>query len=134
MAPWAQAGGYDEARQWALQIAQQVVAALPDLATVEQRKLKRRGKVYLDVMQNARGHHAVPPYVLRAIPQAAISTPLQWRELTSRLQPHTFNLRTIFQRLTSQSADPMAPLVDSYRRETNRAGAGRREEDVTNPR
>jgi bifunctional non-homologous end joining protein LigD len=134
MAPWAQAGGYDEARQWALQIAQQVVAALPDLATVEQRKLKRRGKVYLDVMQNARGHHAVPPYVLRAIPQATVSTPLQWRELTSRLQPHTFNLRTIFQRLTSQSADPMAPLVDSYRRETSSAGAGRREEDVTNPR
>lgn len=133
MAPWAQAGGYDEARQWARQMAQEVVAALPDLATIEQRKLKRRGKVYVDVMQNARGHHAVPPYVLRAIPQATVSTPLQWTEPTSRLQPHKFNLRTIFHRLADQHTDPMAPLVDSYRREDGKASASRREEEVASP-
>jgi bifunctional non-homologous end joining protein LigD len=131
MAPWDRVGGYDEARQWALEMAQQIVADVPDLATVEPRKQKRRGKVYIDVVQNARGHHAVPPYVLRAIPQATVSTPLQWTELTSRLQPHKFNLRTIFRRLASQQTDPMAPLVDSYLRKDGKGGVGRPKEDVT---
>ena len=47
-----------------------VAEAMPDRATVEIRKAKRGDRVYIDVMQNARGHHAVPPYVLRAVPGA----------------------------------------------------------------
>ncbi len=62
-------------------------------------------------MQNARGHHAVPPYVLRAVPQATVSTPLEWKELTPELHPRDFNLRTIFRRLTGQRTDPIASLT-----------------------
>src|SRR5262249_23707038 len=81
LVPWESDGGYDEPRAWALGIAGRVVEALPEQATVERSKAKRRGCVYVDVMQNARGHHAVPPYVLRALPGAPVSTPLSWREL-----------------------------------------------------
>ena len=35
--------------------------ALPDHATTERSKAKRGTRVYVDVMQNAKGHHAVPP-------------------------------------------------------------------------
>jgi bifunctional non-homologous end joining protein LigD len=75
--PWSQDGGYDEARAWALGVAEKVVADLPRQATVERSKAGRGGRVYVDVMQNARGHRAVPPYVLRAVPQATVSTPLE---------------------------------------------------------
>lgn len=107
---------YDEARDWAIQIATKVVDALPDIATVERSKAKRGDRVYVDVMQNVRGRHAVPPYSLRPVPQAAISTPLRWNELTARLNPEKFNLKTIFRRLAQQKNDPVAPLVKSYLR------------------
>jgi bifunctional non-homologous end joining protein LigD len=84
---------------------------LPDVATVERQKDRRQQKVYVDVLQNARGHHAVPPYVLRAVPQATVSTPLTWAELTSTLEPRRYNLKTIFRRLARQKTDPAAPLL-----------------------
>ena len=105
---------FDEARDWAIQIATKVVDALPDTATIERSKAKRGDRVYVDVMQNVRGRHAVPPYSLRPVPRAAVSTPLRWNELTAKLDPKKFNLKTIFRRLAQQKNDPIAPLVKSY--------------------
>jgi bifunctional non-homologous end joining protein LigD len=92
-------------------IALQLVTDLPNTATVERHKDRRQKKVYVDVLQNARGHHAVPPYVLRAVSQATVSAPLTWSELTPALDPRRYNLKTIFRRLARQKNDPMAPLV-----------------------
>src|SRR5262249_39638224 len=82
LVPWDAEGGYDEARAWALPLAGRVVETLPDVATTERSKARRGRRVYVDVMQNAKGRHAVPPYVLRAVPGAPVSTPLNWTELT----------------------------------------------------
>lgn len=114
LVPCQKSRDFDEARDWAIQIAGQVVDALPDTATIERSKAKRGGRVYVDVMQNMRGKHAVPPYSLRPVPQAAISTPLRWDELTAKLDPEKFNLKTIFRRLAQQKSDPIAPLIKSY--------------------
>lgn len=111
LVPWFKEGGYDEAREWAGQIAGQVAETLPDRATVEIRKAKRDGRVYVDVMQNARGHHAVPPYVLRAVPRAPVSMPLNWREVTPDLEPQQFTLKTVFRRLARQKRDPLSGLL-----------------------
>jgi bifunctional non-homologous end joining protein LigD len=111
LVPWDAEGGYDEARAWAQEIAEGVVEELPDTATTERSKSRRGRRVYVDVMQNARGRHAVPPYVLRAVPRASVSTPLKWAELTSTLDPAQFTLQTIFRRLARQKRDPMAPLL-----------------------
>jgi bifunctional non-homologous end joining protein LigD len=111
LTPWKGSGGYDAARAWAMQIAQQVVRDLPDLATVERLKGKRRGRVYIDVIQNAMGHHVVPPYVLRAVPEATVSTPLEWDELTARLNPKTFTMPAVLRRITSQKHDLMQALA-----------------------
>jgi bifunctional non-homologous end joining protein LigD len=108
---WQEPGDHDAARGWAEGVARRAVAALPDRATLERGKAKRGGRVYVDVVQNARGHHAVPPYVLRAVPGAPVSTPLRWRELRPDLVPGDFNLRTLPGRLGRQKADPMAPLL-----------------------
>jgi bifunctional non-homologous end joining protein LigD len=111
MVSWHQAEGYDAARDWAMGIAERMVADLPEIATIERRKDRRQNKVYVDVLQNTRGHHVVPPYVLRAVPQATVSTPLTWAELTPALDPRRYTLKTIFRRLARQKTDPMAPLV-----------------------
>jgi bifunctional non-homologous end joining protein LigD len=118
LTPRMEEGGYEEARGWASGIAEQVVRALPNQATVERSKAKRGKRVYVDVMQNAKGHHVVPAYVLRAVPGAPVATPLRWHELTPDLDPAQFNIKTIFRRLARQKSDPMAGLV--------RAVAGRR--------
>jgi bifunctional non-homologous end joining protein LigD len=111
LTPWERQAEYDEARAWAFDMAQRVVTALPDQATTERSKAKRGKRVYVDIMQNAKGHHAVPPYVLRAIPGAPVSTPLRWQELTSHLDPKAYNLKTVFRRLAQQQDDPMAELL-----------------------
>jgi bifunctional non-homologous end joining protein LigD len=111
LVPWERESAHAEARAWALGIAQQVAAALPDHATTARSKAKRGTRVYIDVLQNAKGHHAVPPYVLRAVPGAPVSTPLHWRELTPQLDPGSYTLKTIFRRLAGQRHDPMAGLL-----------------------
>jgi bifunctional non-homologous end joining protein LigD len=116
LVPWSEEGGYDKARSWAAEIAGQVVAAMPKNATIERSKARRGSRVYIDVMQNVKGHHVVPPYVLRAISQATVSTPLRWQEVKPELEPEQFNLRTISRRLARQKSDPMADLVKSFRR------------------
>ncbi|HEY2157851.1 MAG TPA: non-homologous end-joining DNA ligase, partial [Isosphaeraceae bacterium] len=121
LTPWKQKGGYDEARAWALEVAERVVAEMPSRATVERSKAKRGRRVYVDVMQNARGHHAVPPYVIRAVPAASVSTPLNWKELTPDLDPAAFTPKTIFRRLARQTRDPMAGLVKPRRGRTVKA-------------
>jgi bifunctional non-homologous end joining protein LigD len=113
--PWRQEGGYEEARAWARELANRVVEELPDKATTDIRKVKRGPRVYVDTMQNARGHHAVPPYVLRAVPPATISTPLEWTEVTPALDPARFTITTIFRRLTRQKKDPLAPLLRLFK-------------------
>ena len=112
LVPWHRAGGYDEARAWAMENAQKLVAELPDIATVERAKAEREGRVYVDVMQNAKGHHAVPPYVLRAVPEATVSTPLKWSEVTAKLDPKDYTIKSIFKRLKGGAkADLMGELV-----------------------
>jgi bifunctional non-homologous end joining protein LigD len=108
---WKNRGDYEQARPWALKIAEEVADLLPRQATTERSKARREERVYIDVMQNARGRHVVPPYVLRAVPGAPVSTPLSWRDLTPKLAPASFNLKTIFRRLSRQKKDLMEDLV-----------------------
>jgi bifunctional non-homologous end joining protein LigD len=114
LTPWKDGRGYDQARNWASEIAVRVVEALPNQATVERSKTKRDRRVYVDVMQNAKGHHAVPPYVLRAVPGAPVSTPLSWKELTPELDAAAFNLKSLFRRLAKLRRDPLAGLLQGF--------------------
>jgi bifunctional non-homologous end joining protein LigD len=66
--------------------------------------------VYIDVIQNARGHHAVPPYVVRATPGATVSTPLDWKEVTAKLDPKRFDVKTAPKRFATPG-DPLAVLT-----------------------
>jgi bifunctional non-homologous end joining protein LigD len=111
LVPWHGETGYDEARAWANEVAERLVAALPEQATMEQRKARRGRRVLVDVTENARGRHVVPPYVLRATPGASVSMPLSWKELAADLDPAAFNLRTVFRRLAWRKRDPLAGLL-----------------------
>jgi bifunctional non-homologous end joining protein LigD len=108
---WTGGGGYDESRALARSIAERVTKLMPDRVTLEIRKEKRTKRVYIDVLQNARGHTVVPPYALRALPAATVSAPLRWPELTPGLDPARFTLKTLPRRLADRGGDPLAALV-----------------------
>jgi bifunctional non-homologous end joining protein LigD len=110
LAPWTQRGDYDAARAWAREIAEEVAQKLPEVATLERRIAARGGRLYLDVMQNARGHHLVPAYVVRAVPEATVSMPLDWKEMNARLSPGRFDLESALRRFKGKR-DLMAALT-----------------------
>jgi bifunctional non-homologous end joining protein LigD len=114
LVPWTEKGDDAVARAWALEIATAAADELSDIATVERSRNKRGGRLYIDTLQNVRGHHAVPPYVLRATPHAAVSTPLRWQELTPDLTPGKFTIRTIFRRLGRMEHDPLEGFTGSW--------------------
>ena len=94
------AGGYthEEANEFACSIGNAVTSKVPEF-TMERALNKRQGRLYLDCMQNAYGKTIVAPYSLRAIDGAPVSAPLKWDEVTKKLDPKKFNLRTMPGRL-----------------------------------
>ena len=75
-----------------------------DDLTVEARVAARRGRVYLDPFRNGFAQSVVAPYSVRRRPKAPFSAPLDWSEVSPRLDPARFNLGNVEKRL--QQPDP----------------------------
>jgi bifunctional non-homologous end joining protein LigD len=89
---------HEEVGDFALSIAEAVAARVPTI-TVERSLAKRRGRLYLDAMQNAYGKTVVAPYSPRAADGAPVSAPLMWSEVTKKLDPLKYNIRNMPDRL-----------------------------------
>jgi bifunctional non-homologous end joining protein LigD len=112
--PLAAESDFDEVRRFSQELARVLAGRRPELLTTEQRRDKRGGLVYADVMRNAYAQTVVAPYTVRARPGAAVATPLHWEEVCDRaLEPGRFTLRTIRDRLagTSGKNDPWSGLA-----------------------
>jgi bifunctional non-homologous end joining protein LigD len=90
---------HEQATRFAAELANQLAAALSDISTTERSINKRHGRLYIDAGQNGRGKTVVAPYSLRAVDGAPFSAPLKWSEVTRRLNPSRFNLKTLRKRL-----------------------------------
>ena len=84
--------------QQSLQFAEILVGIIqkrnPKLTSVVRTPSKRKGKIYLDFMQNRAGQTMAAPYSLRPVPGATVSTPLDWDEVNHKLNPSQFNIRS----------------------------------------
>jgi bifunctional non-homologous end joining protein LigD len=110
VAPLRAAADFDTVRGLAQDMASVLAGRHRETLTVEQRKQKRRGRIYLDVMRNAYGQTTVMPYAVRALPGAPVATPLDIDELDdSRLAPQRWHLKNILRRLGSKT-DPWADI------------------------
>lgn len=90
---------FTDVRAAARLIVRVVNRRLPKLTSLARSPANRTNRVYLDYARNSYGQTIVAPYSLRAYPAAPVSTPLEWRELTSSLRPARYNMKTIFRRL-----------------------------------
>ena len=67
---------WDEVKDFARDVATHLANTFPDRFTATMSKSRRRGKIFVDYLRNARGATAVAPYSLRARPGATVATPL----------------------------------------------------------
>ena len=120
--PLDRSADFDAVRDLALRAADVLAERHPDTLTAEQRKDKRKGRVYLDVLRNAYGQTAVMPYSLRAKPGAPVATPLGWDELAARdLGARSYDIGNLFRRL----AHIEAPWADMKRHASGIAAASK---------
>jgi bifunctional non-homologous end joining protein LigD len=98
LVPLAPGHTHEDAYKFAVRIGEGLASALPQI-TLERPKKERRGRLYFDCVQNGYGKTIIAPYSLRASAGAPVSTPLRWSEVTEKLIPAEFNLKTILERL-----------------------------------
>ncbi|MGZ5376143.1 MAG: non-homologous end-joining DNA ligase [Solirubrobacterales bacterium] len=100
---------YLEVRRAALALAREVERRAPKLATTKWWKEERRG-VFVDYNQNARDRTVASAWSVRPVPDARVSTPLEWDEVPD-VEPAELRLDTVPARLKSRG-DPSASIDD----------------------
>ena len=101
---------FDQSKQLAELIVKGIHKELPKLTSLERSPAKRKGKIYLDDLQNGQTKTAAAPYSLRPKEGAPVSTPLHWSEVKKGLQPAKFNIHNTLDRLKSEG-DLFKPVL-----------------------
>lgn len=102
---------YEEVRNFIKLLCHFVLQRLPKIATMERRIKNREGKIYLDYLQNRRGHTIASVYSVRPLPKAPVSMPIHWDELKHGLSPQKYNMKNVLERLEKQD-DLFNPLLN----------------------
>jgi len=102
---------FDDVGVFAGNVAQILADENPDFTTIEQRKDRRDGRVYIDITRNSYGGTMVAPYSVRAVAGAPVAKPIYWSELNDReFHPRMYTLRNVSQWLNSRS-DPWSGIL-----------------------
>jgi bifunctional non-homologous end joining protein LigD len=101
---------YEQTRQFAEIIVNLVNEKSGGFTSVERLPEKRKGKVYLDFLQNRIGQTLASAYSVRPKPNATVSTPLNWEEVNKSLSPDNFTIKNIFKRL-AKNGDLWTPVL-----------------------
>jgi bifunctional non-homologous end joining protein LigD len=101
----------DEVLKFAERLVARIAAAHPKELTVEHSIAARGKRVYLDPFRNGSVQTVVAPYSVRRRPRAPVSTPLYWPEVRPDLDPSTFNIESMRDRV--KKADPWADFFRS---------------------
>jgi bifunctional non-homologous end joining protein LigD len=97
---------WSECLAFARALAQSLVRQQPALFTERFAKAGREGKILVDYLRNNRTNTSIAAYSTRAAPDAPVSTPLAWAELSAARPPDRFTIETVPGRLRALRADP----------------------------
>ena len=101
---------YEQAKTFSQIIANMVDIRTGEFTSVVRDPAKRKGKIYVDFLQNRAGQTLAAPYSVRPTPQATVSTPLQWDEVNTKLMPTNFTIKNMQKRL-DKVGDLWKPVV-----------------------
>jgi bifunctional non-homologous end joining protein LigD len=90
---------FDQSRMFAEIIVTAVQKEMPDITSIERSLSKRKGKIYLDFLQNRQIQTIAAPYSLRPKPGATVSMPLPWEEVKPGLKMSDYNIGNALERM-----------------------------------
>jgi bifunctional non-homologous end joining protein LigD len=97
---------WPEAKEFCHAVARTMVKEAPDRYTATLSKAKRKGKIFVDYLRNARDATAVALYSTRAREGAPVAVPVGWDELSTSLRPDGVSVTTLPRRLATLRRDP----------------------------
>jgi len=100
--PVARRVDWDTFKGFTKAVAEALEAEHPTRYTTNPLKVKRRGKIFVDYLRNARGASAIAPYSPRARDGAPVAAPISWAELERGIDPADFTIHTV----SARPADP----------------------------
>ena len=114
--------GFDfkQARMIASLLADQVHAFVPEISTRNESKNLRGEHVYIDAGQNDYADTLAAPYCIRPYHAPLVSTPLDWKELSSTLDRYAFTLDTIQERVNAKGDLFKSVLREAIKKSNNR--------------
>lgn len=101
---------YEESQLFARLIATEAESRLPEIATTERMIRKRKGRLYIDFLQNRQSATLAAPYSVRPKPEAPVSMPLHWDEVKKGLKITNFTLRNALKRIKKEG-DIFKPVL-----------------------
>lgn len=90
---------YDQSQMFARIIVNLVHQQVPEFTSLERMVANRKGKMYLDFLQNRPGATIAGPYSLRPNPGATVSMPLDWDEVKPGMTMKDFTIFNALDRL-----------------------------------
>jgi bifunctional non-homologous end joining protein LigD len=104
---------WDVVKAFARNMAEVFAGGAPELYLATMSKAKRKGKIFIDYLRNARTATAVSAYSTRAHANAPVSVPLSWDELVTDVRGDHFTIRNVPQRLARLRRDPWEDYEES---------------------
>ncbi|GGH79572.1 bifunctional non-homologous end joining protein LigD [Filimonas zeae] len=101
---------YEQSKEFARLIVTLVQGQMPSLTSIERQVSARKGKLYLDFLQNRPQATLAAPYSVRPKPQASVSMPLHWEEVQKGLKVTDFTIANAMERL-KQQGDLFKPVL-----------------------
>lgn len=101
---------YDECQLFGKLIATRVHHELPKFTSIERMTDKRKGKIYVDYLQNRPKATLAAPYSVRPKPGATVSMPLHWEEVRKGLKMADFTIKNAISRIKDQG-DIFKPVL-----------------------
>ena len=94
LVPIVQEYTFKQTRAFVHKIGQQIANEHENVVS-ELSDTKKPGKIFMDYLQNTQGRTNVSPYSLRGVPEATVSTPIEWSDVEKRIKPSEFNIFTV---------------------------------------
>ncbi|CAM4135202.1 DNA ligase D [Flavobacterium sinopsychrotolerans] len=101
---------YDQSKEFARIIATLVQREIPKYTSTERIVKARKGKMYIDFLQNRPQATVAAPYSLRPKPGATVSMPLHWDEVKKGLKMSDFTIYNALERIKS-AGDIFKPVL-----------------------
>lgn len=101
---------YEQSKEFARVIASMVHEQLPKFTSIERVVKARKGKMYIDFLQNRPQATISAPYSVRPKPGATVSMPLHWDEVKKGLKMTDFTMRNALDRLKN-TGDIFKPVL-----------------------